>query len=1060
MLFPFFLSAQLTSFTLSVTPTPETCPGNGSLVFTTSGTTTGATLVFTIYKLPDMTNPVATQSATELGGLQDGQYVVIATQTLGSATNQQQQTATITSQIPPFGFTLDAKAEICGSDGSITVLVNPGTFASAEIISGPQTRPLQTDPVFANLTGGNYQVRVYDGCGEADVLPISVPSFIPAFQIGAGTTISQLPDCNTITAVNVLSAQAGQAIAFPISVTYVLTAPDGTQTTYQQNVSSGNLTQFSLAQNFPFYYDQEYSYHIAITDACGNTFKADNSIDEKVEVNAIVQNTSCNERKLIVSASTIVYPIHISFLSAPEGFDPLNHNPSHPGPFDSTVEYINGLAGLPLGEYVIEVTDSCDRSGQATVTIQPTSGPMPVAISGSPGCAEGSGSISIGVMGAALTNVELFSGPVGFEFQAGDNLNQFLSNGSFFLYGLFPGSCSFYIQDSCGREAIVNVPIVPVVFGESQLEVTPQCSAFDLEVSFNVTGIGVQLWLQKKHPETGLWSHPITNFPMLSEIDQESALELENFEVTPMILATGEFRVLATFGSVSSDQEEVQCVHEVGTFTYSGLPEIKGVWAISCGGGQSDVIIDAVGSLPLIYRITQKNGQPFTTGDQSEAVFTGLEPGIYNFQVEDNCGFIRNHPFDINDPVALAIVPVALCDGQPGSLSVPALGFLEYKWWKEEAPEVVLSTDYHMDFSAFNAATDQGTYYVQLIYDNPNSCINQTLSFEISDVLQNPEAGEDRQYSYCGTQGNLDLFSLIGETFDDFGSWIDVDGSGALVGSVVNSDALSPSVYHFTYRIEGLCDFADEATVTLTFNAVPETPSVSVEAQICEGSDLQLTATAIPGVSYLWTGPDGFTSSEQNPLITNVTPAASGVYSLSVTNGNCSAPPVEVSVEVGVLPDFTITSGCVGGKYMLEATGIDDAGWTFEWASLNQSLSADNPIDITGEPAGIYTLTATSPDGCQKTQSIEVPGTICEIPKGISPNGDGENDFFDLSGLDVQRVKIFNRYGMKVYELNDYVNQWDGRDYNGNELPTATYYYLVELRSGEARTGWVYLTRT
>jgi gliding motility-associated-like protein len=69
------------------------------------------------------------------------------------------------------------------------------------------------------------------------------------------------------------------------------------------------------------------------------------------------------------------------------------------------------------------------------------------------------------------------------------------------------------------------------------------------------------------------------------------------------------------------------------------------------------------------------------------------------------------------------------------------------------------------------------------------------------------------------------------------------------------------------------------------------------------------------------------------------------------------------------------------------------------------------------------------------------------------------NDFFDLSGFDVDNLKIFNRYGREVYSKDDYEREWYGQDFNGNMLPAATYYYYVKLDDGVEKTGWVYLTR-
>ena len=98
-------------------------------------------------------------------------------------------------------------------------------------------------------------------------------------------------------------------------------------------------------------------------------------------------------------------------------------------------------------------------------------------------------------------------------------------------------------------------------------------------------------------------------------------------------------------------------------------------------------------------------------------------------------------------------------------------------------------------------------------------------------------------------------------------------------------------------------------------------------------------------------------------------------------------------------------------------------------------------------------------NGCFKKYPISIESLYCDIPKGISPNGDDKNEFFDLSNLNVKKLEIFNRYGMKVYSHLNYKKEWDGRTDNGQELPDGTYYYLIEFENRESTTGWVYLSR-
>lgn len=81
------------------------------------------------------------------------------------------------------------------------------------------------------------------------------------------------------------------------------------------------------------------------------------------------------------------------------------------------------------------------------------------------------------------------------------------------------------------------------------------------------------------------------------------------------------------------------------------------------------------------------------------------------------------------------------------------------------------------------------------------------------------------------------------------------------------------------------------------------------------------------------------------------------------------------------------------------------------------------------------------------------------IPRGISPNGDGLNDVFELTGYGVKKLSIYNHYGRELYSKQDYTNQWEGQDNNNNKLPMGTYFYKIEKSDGKSSTGWVYINR-
>jgi len=97
-------------------------------------------------------------------------------------------------------------------------------------------------------------------------------------------------------------------------------------------------------------------------------------------------------------------------------------------------------------------------------------------------------------------------------------------------------------------------------------------------------------------------------------------------------------------------------------------------------------------------------------------------------------------------------------------------------------------------------------------------------------------------------------------------------------------------------------------------------------------------------------------------------------------------------------------------------------------------------------------------DGCSVSHSHTIDRMYCDIQKGISPNSDNKNDFFDLRLLGVKKLEIFNRYGTKVYSKTNYTKEWYGQTDGGAELPDETYFYVMELAK-ETKTGWIYINR-
>ena len=153
------------------------------------------------------------------------------------------------------------------------------------------------------------------------------------------------------------------------------------------------------------------------------------------------------------------------------------------------------------------------------------------------------------------------------------------------------------------------------------------------------------------------------------------------------------------------------------------------------------------------------------------------------------------------------------------------------------------------------------------------------------------------------------------------------------------------------------------------------------------GGDLNLIGGPDGMASYAWTGPNGFSSTEQNPVITGVTEAAAGTYSLTVTNSaGCSASTtVDVTINTVDLPTAVANTPCVGGDLIL--IGGPSGMTSYSWAGPNGFTSTEqNPVitGVTDAAAGTYTLTVTNSAGCSASTTVNVTINTVDLPTAVA----------------------------------------------------------------------------
>ena len=267
--------------------------------------------------------------------------------------------------------------------------------------------------------------------------------------------------------------------------------------------------------------------------------------------------------------------------------------------------------------------------------------------------------------------------------------------------------------------------------------------------------------------------------------------------------------------------------------------------------------------------------------------------------------------------------------------------------------------------------------------------------------------------------------------------------------------ALETGVYEVTVNNKG-CIASDKTIVT-----EKPAPTADMPSDVIVCASYKLPALS-PNNNY-YTGPGGTGQilSEGDIIFSTQTMY---VYAESATAPKCTSQSSFV-ITIVPSPIITTTQGCDGNEYIVEV--IFDTNTTYspdntiiEWTN-SSGIVVGNKEKVVVTESGIYTLTIIpiADIQCPLSQNVIVTTAACSIPKGISPNGDGMNDEFDLSSLKVRQLAIFNRYGQEVYSKSNYTKEWYGQGSNGNELPTGTYYYKIDRTNDKTITGWVYINR-
>jgi gliding motility-associated-like protein len=287
-------------------------------------------------------------------------------------------------------------------------------------------------------------------------------------------------------------------------------------------------------------------------------------------------------------------------------------------------------------------------------------------------------------------------------------------------------------------------------------------------------------------------------------------------------------------------------------------------------------------------------------------------------------------------------------------------------------------------------------------------------------------------------------------------TWTNPDGSTSnQQNPVINNITLADSGnYTLIVTVNG-CN-SDPGSSTAIVLPTPPTPVITSNAPVCEGTDLTLFTDYFPNAIYLWSGPNGFSSNVQNPIIPFVTAASNGIFSVVKQANGCSSASTQVDVVVNPTPDAVFTANpsqttlTDPDVQFLNSSPLEmDYLWQF---GDGNSSTLFNPMH-TYTDTGWYQVILTVRDqftGCFDIDSTWVridPYFAAFFPRAFTPNGDGTNDEFSFKGSAVENFDliIFDRWGQEVYRTQSETSPWNGT-IQGRPAAEGVYVYKLQVK--------------
>jgi gliding motility-associated-like protein len=329
-----------------------------------------------------------------------------------------------------------------------------------------------------------------------------------------------------------------------------------------------------------------------------------------------------------------------------------------------------------------------------------------------------------------------------------------------------------------------------------------------------------------------------------------------------------------------------------------------------------------------------------------------------------------------------------------------------------------------------------------------------TCSFEVTRIDYPSIAVAGQDTALCKAE-DINLYAV--DPVIGVGSWTSI-GTGIIADTLdANSSVsqLSIGENQFVWTVRNDVCIPNSDTVLVSIDEQPTQIDLPADTSLCEEPEFSLVdeSVAIGQAYWTWDGDATIIDSTSDTVL--VSNLRIGTIQLFRTNENgvCIASIDTMLIHNNIVPtvDAGEDFGRFGGKKVTLSPLVID-GSTYSWTPAD--LFTDPNIleaEVVASQTTTLILTVTSDSGCVASDSLVYSlNGIDSIPTGITPNGDGVNDVWNIAGLSTYNdaeIYIFDQSGREVYFSKGYDTPWDGR-MNGQLLPRASYYWIIDLNDG------------